>query len=185
MTPEAVESALKNVKWKYKDAGYDPKLNNVVELLEWNQYEAAVRQLKPLTKAPKGVGESATKLMEAVKAEGKGWLDEADKAKESDPVKAYDLYARVSAVFPGDDMAKTADAAAKGLKSNKAVADELAARAMYQSLTTAMAKATLNRRAEVAGFCQQIAKKYPNAPTGKKAADLAKDIQDEAEVLKQ
>src|SRR4051812_25815517 len=148
MTADAVESALKDVKWKYKDAGYDPKLNNIIELLEWNQYEPAVKQLKPLTKAPKGVGESATKLMEAVKAEGKGWLEEADKAKETDPVTAYDLYVKVAAVFAGDDMAKTADAAAKALKSNKAVTEELAARGMYQGLNTAMTRATLNKRGE-------------------------------------
>lgn len=184
MKPETIEAALQKVTWKYKDAGYDPKLNNIIELLEWNQYEPAVKQLKPLTKAPKGVGESATKLMDAVKAEGKGWLDEADKAKESDPVAAYDLYVKVAAVFAGDDMAKTADAAAKAMKTNKAVSDELAARTMYQSVNGAMTKATLNQRAQVVAFCQQIAKKYPAAPTGKKAADLAQEIQDEAAVLK-
>jgi peroxiredoxin len=184
MKPETIEAALQNVKWKYKDAGYDPRLNGVIDLLEWNQYEPAVRQLKPLMKASKGVGESATKLMEAVKAEGKGWLDEADKAKESDPIQAYDLYARVASVFPGDDMAKTADAAMKALKADKAVADELAARAMYQTLNGAMTKATLNQRAQVVAYCQQIAKKYPNAPAAKKATDLAQEIQDEATVLK-
>ena len=97
MDPAAIERAVANVKWKYKDGGYDPKLNNVIELLEWNQYAPALAQLRPLTKAGnKPVAESATKLMGAVKAEGKQWLEDAEKAKaaEEDPVKAYDLYRR-------------------------------------------------------------------------------------------
>ena len=177
MTPEEIEKGLVNVKWKYKDGGYDPKLNGVVDMLEWNQYEPALRALRPLAKGKGATADSANKLLEVVKAEGKAWLDEADKVKSSDPVKAYDLYAKAAACFAGDDMAKTADAAAKAMKKDKPVADELAARAMYDGLYTAMAKASPNRRGELIAYCQSIVKKYPDAPTAKKAADLAKDLE--------
>jgi peroxiredoxin len=181
MEPAEIERALSNVKWKYKDGGYDPKLNNVIDLLEWNQYAKAVPLLKSQMKV-KAVAESAAKLMEAVKAEGKAWLDAAEQAKGTDPVKAYDLYTKVSTAFAGDDLGKTADAALKGLKADKAVAAELAARKMYEGLHPAMAKAkpTPAHRASVVQYCMGISKKYPDTPTGKQAAELAKEIEDAA-----
>jgi peroxiredoxin len=181
MEPAEIEKAVAGVKWKYKDAGYDPKLGNVLDLLEWNQFDRAIPMLKPLTKGKQPVNESAAKLYEALKTEAKGWLDEAEKAaKAEDPVKAYDLYARVSACFAGDDLAKTADAALKTLKKTKPVTDELAARALYDQLGVAMSKAAHNRRSDVITFCQGIVKKYPEAPTGKRATDLVKDLEAEA-----
>lgn len=178
MEPAAIEQALKGVKWKYKDDGYDPKLDRIINALEWNQYEPAVRALKVATKSsPKSLAESATKLMDAVKAEAKGWLDEAEKVKGEDPVKAYDLYTRVSACFPApDDLGKQADAALKTLRKDKAVTDELTARAMYDAVSAALGRGLLRKPADVAASCDTIAKRFPAAPTGKKAAELATEI---------
>ena len=183
MEPAEIEKAVAGVKWKYKDAGYDPKLGNILELLEWNQFDRAIPMLRPLTKGKQPVNESAAKLYDALKTDAKGWLDEADKAaKAEDAVKAYDLYAKVSTCFAGDDIAKTADAALKTLKKSKTVSDELAARALYDQLGVTMSKVAHNRREDVIGFCRGIEKKYPNAPTAKKAAELAKDLEAEAGV---
>jgi peroxiredoxin len=183
MEPAEIEKAVAGVKWKYKDAGYDPKLSNVLELLEWNQFDRAIPMLKPLTKGKQPFNQSAAKLYDALKTEAKGWLDEADRAaKAEDPVKAYDLYAKVSACFAGDDLAKPADAALKALRKTKSVGDELGARALYDQVGVAMSKVAHNRRDDVIGFCQGIARKYPNTPTAKKAADLAKDLEAEAGV---
>jgi peroxiredoxin len=179
MKPADIEKALEKVKWKYKDGGYDPKLNNIIELLEWNQYAPAVAQLKPLMKGPnQTVAASATKLYEAVKAEGQQWMQEAEKAKNAeDPVKAYDLYSKVSAAFAGDDLAKAADAALKPLRTDKTVLAELSARKMYDQLNSVMANANPKKKQEVAGLCHKIATQYPQTPTGKKAAALADQVQ--------
>lgn len=94
-----------------------------------------------------------------------------------DPVKAYDLYAKTAAAFTGDDLGKKADAALKPLRSNKTVTAELAARKMYDQLANVMAAANPKRKMELAGFCHNIATKYPNTPTGNKAAALAEELQ--------
>jgi peroxiredoxin len=179
MDPAAIEKAVAKVKWKYNDGGYDPKLNNIIDLLEWNQHPQAVTQLKPLTKGPnKAVAESATKLLEAVKAEVQGWLDEAEKAQSAeDPVKAFDLYSKVAAAFPGDDLGKKADAPLKALRTDKTVVAELAARKAYDQLNNVMANANAKKKREIAGLCHNIATKHPNTPTGKKAAALAEQLQ--------
>jgi hypothetical protein len=57
------------------------------------------------------------------------------------------------------------------------VTAELAARKMYDALAPVMSKATAKQKQEVAAYCQSIAKKYPDTPTGKKAAALAEEIQ--------
>lgn len=178
MEPAEIERAVANVKWKYKDGGYDKSLNPIIDLLEWNQYEPALRQLKVATKAGnKSIAESANKLMEAVKAEGKTWLDEADKAKESDPVKAYDLYTKVSTVFAHEEMAKTADAALKALAKNKTVTQEVAARALYDQLSVAARRAAMTQKPQFIRQAQMVATKYPETPTGKKAKELAEDLE--------
>ena len=177
MDVPTIERALAGAKWKYKDGGYDPKLNAIVDALEWGQYEQAMRALKVATKSsPKSVAESATKLYDVMKAEGKTWLEAAEAAKESEPVKAYDLFARTSACFAGDELAKTADAGLKALKTNKAVVAELAARNAYNGLSVAMTKAGPNAKPQLATAVQSIAKKYADTPTGQKAAALATEL---------
>lgn len=176
MSAERVQKNLANVKWKYRDSGYDPRLNKAITLLEWNQYKDGIQALRPFMKMA-STSAGAQKLYDAVKAEGKKWLEEADAAKATDPVKAYELYAKVSAAFTGDDLAKTADAALKQLKSDKAVQDEMAARQLYDALYRVMARAVARNRPEVAAYCNKISAKYPKTPTGQKAAELAKDIE--------
>lgn len=178
MEPADIESVVSKVEWKYKGGGYDARLNGIIEMLEWNQYEPALRQLRPLTKGSSKTAESAAKLYEAVKAEGQQWLDEAAKAQQSeDVVKAYDLYTKVNACFAGDEFAKPAAEALKTLKTNQAVANELAARRMYEGLNKAMGVANARQRADVIGYCMRIAKQYPDTPTAKKAEALAKEIE--------
>src|SRR5206468_10802030 len=81
MEPEAIDKTLAKVKWKYKDAGYDPRLNAAIESLEWGQYAEGLRTLRPFLKnSKKDVAESAEKLYETVKAEAETWMTDADKA---------------------------------------------------------------------------------------------------------
>jgi peroxiredoxin len=178
MNPGDIEKALADAKFKYKDGGYHASLNQIVDALEWGQYPQAIAALKVATKSPKKeIAESAKKLMDAVKAEGKAWLDEAAKASESDPVKAFDLYKKVSLSFPGDDLAKQADAGLKPLAKNKPLSDELAARSMYEQLAVAGAKAQKTQKMLFVQQANLIASKYPETPTGKRAKEFAGELE--------
>src|SRR5688572_17371259 len=147
-------------------------------MYEWNQYAAGAKALKKLlTHKDKEVAESAGKLRDAVKAEAGTWVAEAEAAGDADPVTAYDLYAKTVAALPKEDeLAKTADAAMKKLKSNEAVKAELDARKMYDKMLNAMSIASPSQRGDVARFAEGIVKKYPDTPTGKRAAELAKEL---------
>jgi len=173
VTPGEVDAAVKNLKWKYKDNGYDKRLDTAVELFEWNHYEAGMKRLQPLRKSTnKELAAAAQKLYQDVHAEGEKWQQEADGAKDLDPVKAYDLYVKLAGVFQGDDLGKAAVAAATALKANKAVQEESQARDMYRRLYTVVPKARYEQRVDVADYCQQIIKKFPSAPTAANAKTL-------------
>ena len=177
MSPAEINKCLAQVKWKYKDQGYDPQLNGIIDMLEWNQFVPAMNQLRPLRKSQrKPLAESAEKLYQAIHAEGEKWKQEADKLLAEKPVAAADLYARIATVFTGDDLAKTVAELIKTLKANKQVVDEMAARQAYAQLYTAVPKARMQQREQVAQFCTTVAGKYPGTPTGEKAKALAEAI---------
>lgn len=177
MTPEEISKALEHVKWKYKGGDWDPRLNAIVELLEWNRYEQGLAQLRPLRKASsKSLADSAEKLYQAALAEGQKWKAKADKLSDGKPVEAYDLYTKVATAFAGDELAKSVAEPLKALKTSKAVTDELAARQMYAQLYTAVPRAKFQQRDQVAQFCANIAAKYPGTPTAEKAQTLAEAI---------
>lgn len=177
MSVDEITKALANVKWVYKDDGYDPKLDYIVEGLEWNQYVPAMAALRPYLKMKNKTGESAKALYEKVKKTvGEPWATEADAAATDDKPKAADLYAKLAACFPDDALGKHATEALKKLKTDKTVTNELAARRMYAQLYTVMSKATPQQKPDVIGYCNTISQRYPESPTGKKAAALAKEL---------
>ena len=177
MSPAAIDQALASVSWKYKGQDYDPRLNRIIDLLEWNQYQPAMSQLRPLRKssAP-SVKESAEKLYQAVKSEGVAWKAEADRIAAGDPVKAFDLYSKISVLFAGDDLAAASAEPMKALKATKTVTDELAARAQYSRLFSVVPKAEFAQRDQVALFCRSIATRFPGTPTAEKASALSSAI---------
>jgi len=178
MDADAIEKALASAKWKYKDGGYDARLNPIIDALEWGQYVPAVRELRKYTKSgAKPTQESANKLMDVLKAEAKGWMDEAAKNIESEPVRAYDVYTKVAAAYAGDDLGKEADVALKNLKTNKTVVDELAARKMMDALSVASARAQSTQKQAFIEQARLIAKKYPETATGKAAEALASEME--------
>jgi peroxiredoxin len=178
MSAAGIASAVSNVKWKYKDDGYDPKLANIVELLEWNQYGPAMQMLKPFLKQKSKTADSARALYENVKTtEGAQWASEADAAATDDKAKAFDLYSRLAAFFPDDELGKHASDALKKLRTDKSVTAELSARQMYAQLFTVMSKAMPNQKPSVLNYCMSISQRYPDAPTGKAAAQLAQELQ--------
>jgi peroxiredoxin len=178
MEPADIDKALAKVELKYNADDYHAKVRPAVELLEWNQYPAGVKLLRSLVKnKDKEVADSAAKLMEVVKADATKWMGEAQAAADAEPVRAYDLYSKVVATLgPADELAKPAAEALRTLKSNEAVKKELEARKMYDKVINVMAMATPKQKAEVAKFAADIARKYPDTPTGKKAEELQKEL---------
>lgn len=169
-----VEKLAEQATWKYKDSGYDPKLGVPIELLEWNQWEAGLKALKPFRKnSNKDLAASAEKLYEAVKADATAWQTEADAVVETNPVGAYDLYTRVKACFAEEEIGKSADTALKKLKTSKPLNDELAARKQFLRVNQAIASARPDQKREIAAFCQTIVKQYPDTPTAERARGLA------------
>ena len=173
ITPQDVDHALADVKWKYKDGGYDKRLDGVIDLLEWNHYDAALKQLKSSRHSSnKEVAASAEKLYADVHAEGEKWKSDAADLKDTDPAAALDLYTQITIAFAGEDLARTVAEPLKQLRATKPVQDELAARAMYRKLYDVIPRAKYEQRVDVADFCDSIGKKYPETPTGKKAKAL-------------
>ena len=170
-----IEKALKDAKWKFRDESDDRKLAAATQLLEWGRYAEGIQRLKPFLKRT-DTAASAQKLFDKVKAEVQGWVAEADKCKASDPVKAYDLYARAAAAFGSEQPGKTAAAAMRALGDDKAVKSELAARKAFARVNAALAKATPQQTGEVAKFCHDIVKKHPGTPTAEKAKSLAAEL---------
>jgi hypothetical protein len=173
-----IDKALEKVELKFNPEDYNEKVRPVVELFEWNQYPAGMAKLKPLLKhKDEEVADSATKLMEAVKAEGEKWLTDAEVAAVEEPVKAYDLYGKTIASFgPADELGKKAAEGQKKLKTDEKVKTELEARKMYDKMINAMSVATAKQKPDVAKFAESIVKKYPDTPTGKKAGELKQEL---------
>jgi thiol-disulfide isomerase/thioredoxin len=179
MDEAAIDSALASAKWDYKDKGFDPRLGAAVEMFEWKQFEAGMQLLRPhLRSSNKPLAESARKLLDAVKEDhGNKWREQAEKlAAEEKTAHAYELYARMSAVFRGDELGKLADEQLKKLKGHKAVKTELEAQRAYNQLLNGMSRARAEDVGEIKAFAESIVKKYPNTPTADRADALAKSI---------
>jgi peroxiredoxin Q/BCP len=178
MEPAAIDKVLAQVKWKYKDQGYDPRLNPAIDRLEWGQYTDGMRMLKPFLKnSNKDLAASAKKLYDTLHAQGEQWLTDAAQAeKDEKSVQAYDLYTRVANVFTGEDLAKRAASPLKTLTASTPVKNELAARQMYEQLCTGASRATHRQRDQVAAFAANIATRYPNTPTAEKARQVAQEL---------
>jgi peroxiredoxin len=178
MDKATIESALGKASWKYDPKDYDPKLKPALEAFEWNQWSAGMKLLTPLRRnSNKAVAESANKLFDVLKAEAEGWKKDAESAAETDPVKAYDLHAKVVANFPMEAFAKGSSEAKQKLANNKAVAAELAARKAYATLVTGIAGAAPTQKPAVLQQVKAFVKKHGTTPTGEKAAVLEKELE--------
>jgi thiol-disulfide isomerase/thioredoxin len=179
MSKETLDKIIKDAKpeWKFKGEKYDDKLQPALDAFEAGRYAAGMKLLAPLRKSTnKALAESAQKLFDEVKKEGDAWKDEADKVAENDPVHAYDLYTKITAVFPGDDLAKSVAEPLKQLAAKKAVVAELTARKAFASFVVGLEKAAPPQKAQMLKSCQDLAKKYDGTQVGAKASELAKDL---------
>jgi thiol-disulfide isomerase/thioredoxin len=177
MDANEITKAAEKATWKYKGDDYDARLNPALDCFEWGQYSKGAKLLAPLRKNKvKAVADSADKLFNALKEEGKEWKEDADKLAEDEPVQAHDLYTRIAVVFAGDELGKAVDEPLKKLQSKKAVKDEIAARKAYALALSNMSRMTPAQKRQAAALFQSIAKKFADTPTGDKAAEVAKEL---------
>jgi peroxiredoxin len=178
MNKETIEKALEKAAFKYDPKDYDAKLKPALDAFEWNQWDSGMKLLSPLRRSgAKAVAESANKLYDVLKKEAEGWKAEAESLVASDPVKAYDLYARVAAHFSTDALGKGAASAKEKLASNKAVMIELAARKAYTQFANDIAGAAPNQKVLVLKQAQAFVKKHAGTPTADKLAALASELE--------
>ena len=164
-------------EWKYKGKGYDAKLDAAVDAFEWGNIPAGMKLLAtPRKSVNKALNESANKLYAAVKEEVGKWKEEADGLAESEPVKAYDLYQKVIAALPGDELAKASSAAVAKLAKDKTMSAELAARKVYGPIEAGLTKMAPPQKKQAAQSLEALIKKFGTTPTGEKAAALAKEL---------
>jgi hypothetical protein len=165
------------VEQKYTSMNLDAKFSPVLDLLEYGQYPIAMKQVSTFKKtAKKNDLLAVTSIQEAVKKEADQWAEDAASATEGDPVKAYDLYAKVAGAMPGEPMAKTATASMKKLEANKAVKSELTARTAYSKIAQAMSMATPAAKPAVAHALADITRKYADTPTAIRAQALVDEL---------
>lgn len=173
---ESFAQALQGVDWRFRDESYPPQVAAVAELMEWNQWEPAANALRPLRSGKSKNADAARKLYDALTAEGEAWIKDATEAEESNPVRALQLWLRIKAIFPREEIAKPADEKIKKLKATKVVKDEQAAQQMFSQLANAMKAARPQQSKQIQAMAQTIASKYADTPTGKRAAVIAKSF---------
>lgn len=178
MKKETIEKALSDkVDAKYKGQGYDSRLDPIIEALEFGQYSLGVKQLATQRKSTsKAVAESANKIFATIKEEAAQWKVEADKLAEDNPIKAYDLYARITTALPGDELAKASAEPMKKLAAKKAVSQELAARKAFTPIESMLAKFTASQKQAIVQNLQKFEKKFAGTPSAEKAQALATEL---------
>ena len=180
-----LDAALSKAKARFRAAGYDKRLNPVIDLLESGAYAEGAQRLRAL-RADKNpaVQEGANKLYDQLKALGKDWETEAE-GLLLDSITASAIYTRIQAVFTGDELAKHAEAQLQKLKADKTAQNDLVAQSNFQRLNTMMSNIDPQRltakkeRSDVLAirnFCEQFMKAFPGTPAAKKAEALLHDL---------
>ena len=164
---------------KFMTMNLDEKFVPVLDLLECGQFPIAMKQITTFKKtAKKNDLLAVNTIQDAVKKEAETWAEDASSAKESDPIKAHDLYAKIAASLPGDDLGKSATAAMKKLETDKTVKAEIAARTAYQKIAqkVAMLPPSPIAKPNVAHAMADLARKYADTPTAIRAQALVDEL---------
>jgi len=177
MDEATIDQALAQIERPYDPGAYHEELAKVVKGLNYGEYKAALRELRRYEASrDEQVKASAEALRAAVVEDVKGWKQEADAARDSAPVEALKKYLEVAELFPREAFGQEARAAAAQLKRSEPIKDEIAASRMYAKMYSAIERIEPAQVPELAAYAQRIAEKYPDTPTGRKAAALAEDL---------
>jgi peroxiredoxin len=167
------------IEQKFMTMNLDSKFVPVLDLLECGQFPIAMKQVSTFKKtAKKNDLLAVNQIQDVVKKETEKWAEDAASSKESDPIKAHDLYAKIAASLPTEDAAaKSATASMKKLESSdKSVKAEMTARTAYQGLVQKMAMLPPTAKPVVAHALADIARKYGDAPTAVRAQALVDEL---------
>jgi hypothetical protein len=166
---------------KYLNMDLDAKFVPVLDLLEFGQHAVAMKQVLAFKKtAKKNDLVAVNAIHDAVKKDAETSSAEAEGLKESEPIKARDLYAKIAASLPTDNLGKTATASMKKLDADKNVKAELTARTAYQQLVQKMSmlapqQATQIKPALAHAFAE-IVNKHTGTPTAARAQALVDEL---------
>jgi len=171
----AVDGYLPQAKMLFDGIAVPEKLKPLARELEMGQYDPNVAELASLAqKGPKDLQPAAQSMYDKFKPMAEEGLQKA-KAFEDEGKKypAYVEYARVATWFKRTEYEKTATAALAVLKKDKAVQEELAAKAMLDQARTLMHSSRKNDRESAPVLLAALQKKYPNTEAGREAATLS------------
>jgi peroxiredoxin len=182
MDAPTINEALAKVKPSvaskaYNPDDYDAALKPVVERLNIGNHEDAMKGLSRLLRdRDETVKASAKVLNEAVLAQAKGWVEEADQLVDTDPFEARSLYTKASDLFPRESFAKDVRKKLTLLKSNQTIKDESSARKMYVKVLKAIDKMKPEQTPELIAYLKKIFEDYPDTPTGNRCAKMAANL---------
>ena len=173
----SIEKALsaEKVEAKFKDKGYTDNLEHAADFFEWGQYPAGMKYLNAGRKSKaKAVQAAAEELAEAVRKDVEPLLEQAAKIEAEEPLKAYDLYARVASASAGDPQGKAATEKMTALREK--LKSELTARKAFSEMEMLVCNATPAQKADVAKLFTEFAKKYAKTRAAERATVLAEEL---------
>lgn len=175
MTEAAIEKSLEKAGWKFRDRPWDTHLGPALDAFEMGNFERGMRILSSWFNDKK-VCESARQLEAVIKTLAEDWRAQAEQLSATDPVAAYDLYARIMACFPNSELSRSVADSFKKLGQYREVRAELSARYMYGVLCAAVSRDEMIQKWDAAGYCEEIIRACPGTPTGEKLVKYLDDL---------
>ncbi len=172
---EDVDKYLATAKMTFDGISVPEKLKPMARELELGQYDPNLADLAGLAaKGPKDLQPAAQAMYEKLKPLAESGLEKA-KSLEAEGKKylAYVEYARVAAWFRRTEYEKTATAAMAGLKKDKEVQDEIAAKGLLDQARSLMSSSKRADKESAPALLAMLQKKYPATEAAKEAAKLA------------
>jgi hypothetical protein len=179
MTADAIESRLQSARWNLRQIlePFDPKLSSAVDLLEAGDYRAAARQITSISDGmDPSAAQSARQMLAVLSAAAQAWRDHAKELPARRAVEAYDLYTRAAPFLSGTDAGKSVTQSLATLKNDSAVRRELAARAMYEMLCSAVSADERVDRSDAVRYCGEIIRTCPGTPTAQSLVAYLDDL---------
>jgi hypothetical protein len=171
-----IDQYFSTAKMTFDGITIPEKLKSLSRELELGQYESNIADLAGLaSKGPKDLQPAAQAMYDKLKLLADAGLERA-KALEAEGRKypAYVEYAKVASSFKRTDYEKTATTAMAGLKKDKEVQEEVAAKAMLDQAKALMSSSKKAEKESAPALLAALQKKYPNTEAGKEAAKLGK-----------
>ena len=129
---ERIDRTLPKSHWTYRTRHTPDRLKEAVEALEYGQFETGARLTRrALSDHDAATAQAAKDLHKHLRSDARIWNEQAAAAETTDPLSAYDTYARVAAIFPNDDLGRFAIRSMRKLENTRDVRSEIAARSAY------------------------------------------------------